>query len=193
MTNLVWVVEEKRISRQQQGLSILILILLLGWGLNYLLSSQRDLGATRGGDDILVLITGEIKNPGVYGFDRGPSLRELISRAGGLRGRLTDGEGDRYPHLAHGTKVQISSKNGDMRVSTGPMPAAYRVTLKVPLSINTASEQELAAIPGIGPSLAKRIIHHRSLYGPFRTTEEIRTVPGMGRRRYLKIRPYIGL
>jgi competence protein ComEA len=192
MTNLVWVVEEKRISRQQQGLSILILILLLGWGLNYLLSSQRDLGATRGGDDILVLITGEVKNPGVYGFDRGPSVRELISRAGGLTGKLTDGEGDGYPHLAHGTKVEISSKNGAMRVSTGPMPAAYRVTLKVPLSINTAGEQELAAIPGIGPSLAKRIIHHRSLYGPFRTAEEIRAVPGIGRRCYLKIRPYIG-
>ena len=192
MTPLVWVIEERRISRQQRGLSILVLILLLGWGLNYLLSSQRALGPTRGGDDILVLITGEVKNPGVYGFDRGPSLRELISRAGGLRGRLTDGEGDRYPHLAHGTKVEISSEKGDMKVSTEPMPAVYKVTLKVPISINTASEQELVAIPDIGPSLARRIIHHRLLYGPFRTAEEVRAVPGMGRRRYLKIRPYIG-
>ncbi len=79
-----------------------------------------------------------------------------------------------------------------MKVSTGSIPAAYKVTLGIPISLNSATEQELDTIPGIGPSLAKQIIDYRSLHGPFKTADEIRSVPGMGRLRYLKIRPYIG-
>jgi competence protein ComEA len=58
--------------------------------------------------------------------------------------------------------------------------------------LNTATQEELETIPNIGPSLAKKIINYRSLYGPFETVEEIKSVRGMGKLRYLKIEPYIG-
>ena len=192
MRPLVWVMKRKRISRQQTGLSILILILLLGWGINHLLFLQADLGFIGRGNDIFILVTGEVRNPGVYVFNREPSLKELISSAGGLKAKLLDSEGDRYPHLARGARVQISAEKGYMEVLTGSMPATYKVTLKIPISINTASQEELDAIPDIGPCLAEEIIHYRSLYGPFKTAEGIRDVPGIGKLRYSKIRPYIG-
>jgi competence protein ComEA len=191
MTPLVWAMADKTANRQQRGLSTLILILLLGWGLNYLLSSQGDLGRVSSTDNIYIQVTGEVRNPGIYGFYREPSLEELISKSGGLKVRLIDCEWGRHSRIAQGTKVEISSVNGYMRTSTGPMPAPYKVTLRVPISINIASEQDLVAIPGIGPTLAKKIIHFRLLYGPFRTPEEIERVPGIGRVRNLGIRPYI--
>ncbi len=191
MRPLVWVMKGKRIRSQQMGLSILILILLLGWAANYLSSLQGDLDLVEGGNDIFIMITGEVKDPGVYVFEEQPSLRELISRAGEL---IREQQSRQWPklHLTQGTSVQISSENGYIKVSTGSIPAAYKVTLKIPISINTASQEGLEAIPGVGPSLAEKIINYRSLYGPFKTTEEIRGVTGMGKQRYLKIRPYIG-
>jgi competence protein ComEA len=184
--------KKKRISSQQIGLSILILILLLGWGLNFLFSLQGNLGPIRRKNEIFTLITGEVKNPGVYVFGREPSLKGLIAKAGGLKAKLIGRKWDRYLYLTQGTSVQISSENGYMKVSTDSIPAAYKVTLNIPISINTAAQEELETIPDIGPSLAKKIINYRSLYGPFDTVEEIKSVSGIGKRRYLKIKPYIG-
>jgi competence protein ComEA len=191
MRHLVWVTKEKRIRSQQMGLSILILILLLGWAANYRSSLQGDLGLVEGGNGVFIMITGEVKDPGVYVFEGQPSLKELISRAGRL---IREQQSRQWPklHLTQGTSVQISSENGYIKASTGSIPAAYKVTLKIPISINTASQEGLEAIPGVGPSLAEKIINYRSLYGPFKTAAEIRGVTGMGKQRYLKIRPYIG-
>jgi competence protein ComEA len=184
--------KNKRISSQQMGLSILIFLLLLGWAINFLSSLQGDLGPIGKGNEIFTLITGEVKNPGVYVFDREPSLEELIVRAGDLVRLRWRGKGDKYPYLTQGTSVHIGSENGYIKVSPGSIPAAYKVTLKVPISLNTATQEELETIPDIGPSLAKKIITYRSLYGPFETVEEIKSVPGMGELRYLRIEPYIG-
>jgi competence protein ComEA len=191
MRPLVWVMKKKRISTQQTGLSILIVILLLGWGINFLFSFQGDLGPIRRGNEISILITGEIKNPGVYEFDREPSLKELMARAGSLVRLQPSSKADRYCCLTQGTSVQVSSENGYIRVSAGFIPAAYKVTLGIPLSVNTATQKELETIPGLGPYLAKKILDHRSLHGPFNTIEEVKNVTGMGKFRYSKIKPYI--
>jgi competence protein ComEA len=185
--------KKKRINSQQMGLCILILILLLGWGINYLFSLQRDLGSKRRGNDIYIMISGEIKNSGVYVFDREHSLKELIVRAGGLKAKLMPKKWDKYPYVTQGTSIQISSENGYIKVSTGSIPATYKVILKIPISVNTASHEELDTIPDIGPTLAKKIVNYRSLYGPFKTVEDVRNVPGMGKLRCLKIKPYIGI
>src|SRR5262249_29770553 len=49
-----------------------------------------------------------------------------------------------------------------------------------PLQLNHASAPELDALPGIGPVLARRIVEHRTRYGPFRSREELRAVRGTG-------------
>jgi len=191
MKPLVWVIKKKN-SNRHIGLFILILILLLGWGIHNLFSAQRGLGSIEKGNNIFILITGALKNPGVYVFDREPSLKELMARAGYLEAKLIGTKlWDIYPSFAQGTSVQISSENGHIHVSTGSMPTAYKITLKIPISINTACLKELDTIPGIGPMLAKKIVNYRSLYGPFKTVEEIKNVSGMRKLRYLKIKPYI--
>ena len=174
------------------GLFIFILLLLLGWGINLVSSLQGDLGPIRKGNEIFILITGEVKNPGVYVSDREPCLKELIVRAGGPVHLPWRGKADKYLYLTQGTSVHISSENGYMEVSTGSIAAAYKVTLKVPISLNTATQEELETIPDIGTSLAKKIINYRSIYGPFEMVEKIKSVRGMGKLRYLKIEPYIG-
>lgn len=58
---------------------------------------------------------------------------------------------------------------------TAPIP-----TGPVVININTATARELEALPGIGPALAQRIVDYRAANGPFRTTEELIKVKGIG-------------
>ena len=50
----------------------------------------------------------------------------------------------------------------------------------VPVNINTATEEELIAVEGIGPALARRIIAYREENGPFQTVDELDNVKGIG-------------
>jgi len=52
------------------------------------------------------------------------------------------------------------------------------------VNINTADEEELQTLPGIGPVLAKRIVAYREDHGPFRHLYELSDVSGIGSRTY---------
>jgi len=56
-----------------------------------------------------------------------------------------------------------------------------------PLDVNTASPQELEAIPGIGPTMARRIVENR----PYAKVEDLLRVPGIGPATLERIRPYV--
>jgi competence protein ComEA len=59
------------------------------------------------------------------------------------------------------------------------------------LDLNRADAQSLAALPGIGPALAERIVADRAARGPFATPDDLRRVPGIGVGRLAQIRPFI--
>jgi competence protein ComEA len=59
------------------------------------------------------------------------------------------------------------------------------------ININTASEQELEKLPGIGKGLAERIIEHREKYGPFRRAERLIIVRGISDKRFRALRELI--
>ena len=59
-----------------------------------------------------------------------------------------------------------------------------------PVNINTASKKELDALPGIGETLAQRIIDYRSANGPFSTVDDLTKVKGIGAKTLEKLKPY---
>ncbi len=59
------------------------------------------------------------------------------------------------------------------------------------LNINTASKEELQALPGIGPVLADRIIEYRNRYGPFISVEQLLEVKGIGPKILERLRPLV--
>lgn len=58
------------------------------------------------------------------------------------------------------------------------------------LNINQADEQALMQLPGIGETLARRIVEYRRSYGDFSALEELMAVEGMGPARLARLRPY---
>jgi competence protein ComEA len=59
------------------------------------------------------------------------------------------------------------------------------------VNINTASTKDLMSLPGIGESIAERIILYRSQHGPFGKIEDLRNVKGIGEKKFAAIREYL--
>lgn len=59
------------------------------------------------------------------------------------------------------------------------------------LNINHATEKELAMLPGIGDTYAKRIVQHREEHGPFIIINDLMNVKGIGEKRFESISKYI--
>lgn len=59
------------------------------------------------------------------------------------------------------------------------------------ININTASAKELSQLQNVGPKYAVRIVEHRQKYGPFKLTEELMDVPGIGLRTFARIKDQI--
>ena len=72
--------------------------------------------------------------------------------------------------------------------STAAIPKQSR---KVLLDLNRATEQDLDALPGIGPQLAGRIMTYRQSVGAFHSLDELRQVKGIGSKKFERIRPLI--
>jgi competence ComEA-like helix-hairpin-helix protein len=62
-----------------------------------------------------------------------------------------------------------------------------------PMNVNQADVATLAALPGVGPSLAQRIIRFREEHGPFRDLTELQQVPGIGPKRFARIIPFLSV
>jgi competence protein ComEA len=60
-----------------------------------------------------------------------------------------------------------------------------------PLNLNTATEAQLEALPGIGPSTAQRIVEYRKKNGAFKKAEDLMNVKGIGEKSFLKLKPLV--
>lgn len=59
------------------------------------------------------------------------------------------------------------------------------------VNLNTATAAQLEALPGIGPSMAQRIVTHREKNGPFKKLEDLMNIQGIGEKSFLKLRPLL--
>lgn len=57
------------------------------------------------------------------------------------------------------------------------------------VNLNTASKDDLVALPGIGPVKAQAILDYRAAHGPFKSIEQLKDVKGIGAKRFEKLKP----
>jgi len=73
----------------------------------------------------------------------------------------------------------------------GPLASTAGPTLSSVINLNTASEEQLQLLPGIGPSLARRIIEHREKFGRFGSVDELDRVKGIGPKIIERVRSLV--
>jgi len=62
-----------------------------------------------------------------------------------------------------------------------------------PLNLNTATEAELLALPGVGPAKAKAILAFREAHGGFQSVSQLLRIKGFGRATFKRLRPLLGV
>ncbi len=189
MRPLSWKMAPQRIGEKFLGFLVLLLILFL---LHLLKPAPYRLGADPipCAAPVFVQIEGEIRHPGVYPFCHTPYLRELIRKGGGLR------EGNPLPEdqpLSPNGRISVTMEGGELRIRQYEIPSFSKITLGIPISVNTESEEGLTALPGIGKSIAKAIVEERARRGGFKSLDEIMVIPGIGPKFYAKMKPYLTL
>ena len=173
-------------SRSQLGVVLLLgaaLLLLYAWRAHVLFSPTPPPPGTL--SLAFVEVTGKVPHPGVYAFPKPPTLSEVWAKAGAAG---TPSDPDQI--IASGSRVEVEPEGGH-RVSA--MSGAQLITLSLPIDLNRATAEDLDAIPGLGPALAKRIVEYRQAHGAFKKVEDLQVVSGMGPRNLEKLKPYLGL
>lgn len=78
-------------------------------------------------------------------------------------------------------------------VYPAPLHDQAPVAEKATLNLNSATLDQLATLPGIGPKVAERILEYRTKNGGFKKIEELMNVKGIGEKSFLKIKPLVSV
>lgn len=147
----------------------------------------------------VVYVVGAVKRPGLYRVPAGARVNDAVLRAGGLlpqadpaavnlAQRLSDGEEIRVLRAGETAVTQPrSSRSRARKRSPGASAAASAIEL------NSADAATLASLPGIGATLAERIVEYRNINGPFASLDELADVGGMTQRRVDAVSPFLTL
>jgi competence protein ComEA len=131
-----------------------------------------------GGTDVVVDVAGAVANPGVYRLPAGSRVNDAVERAGGatagasieainLAARLTDGQQVVVPEKVAGSGA-VSSGSTATGEQTGP------------ISVGTATVDELDTIEGIGPVTAQKILEFRDQRGGISSIDQLDQIDGIG-------------
>jgi comEA protein len=93
---------------------------------------------------------------------------------------------------ANPSEVQLS-RQPDTTTVTESIPPTSAAAPGGLIHLNTATAQQLQTLPGIGPTLAQRIIDYRDANGPFTTLEQLMLVEDIGEKRFAAIKDYLTL
>lgn len=138
---------------------------------------------------LMVDISGEVMNPGLYILTPNSRVAAAVEAAGGFTVDADKASINLAALLDDGDKVWVPALNS-IRSETVQIPSR---TTNLLININTASAKELETLPGIGEVKANQIIAYRAQNGLFMRLDDLLNVPGIGPELFEKIRPNITL
>ncbi|MBM4405643.1 MAG: ComEA family DNA-binding protein [Chloroflexi bacterium] len=133
---------------------------------------------------LVVYVTGAVGREGLFSMRDGDRVADAIASAGGLTADADRSRVDGARLLRDGDHIHVSRVSEPSPTSTAGAPAAR-------VNLNTATQQELEALPGIGPVLAKAILDHRARLGRFTSVEQLLDVSGIGPTTLARLRPFV--
>ena len=132
---------------------------------------------------IVVDVVGAVRRPGLVRLPEGARVADAVARAGGLV-RVAERTGVNFAApVADGQQVLVPRRGvAGAEASVGGAPAAG------PVSLSSATAEQLDALPGVGPVTAEKIVSYRQQHGAFRSVDELDAIAGIGPSRLADLR-----
>lgn len=154
---------------------------------NRLSHNQHSIDSTQNPQTIVISVVGMVRQPGVVHVPGDARVVDAVNAAGGLLPEANPASVNLAAPLSDGQQIIVS----DVALPASPAPpppstssgqqsATLGDSAGGKVNINTATEQELDQLPGIGPATAAKIISYREENGPFASLEALEEVPGIG-------------
>ena len=148
---------------------------------------------------IAVHVAGAVTRPGVVELPAGSRVIDAVETVGGgladadldrlnLAAKLTDGERVYVPKVGQPDPGVVPDVAGSSATAGGSSGGA---TSGGKLNLNTATQAQLEDLPGIGPTYAQAIVAERQRRGGFKSVNELRSVRGIGDKRFAELAPLV--
>src|SRR3990172_7692411 len=150
---------------------------------------------------LVIHVTGAVARPGVYSLPDGSRVTDAVQAAGGmlmeadaeplnLAALVQDGERVWVPWKP-AAQAPAQSMAGEGRAQESNLTSPSPPDPIFPVNINTAPQNDLESLPGIGPVIAARIIAYRQEHGPFTRIDDLQQVAGIGPTTFDKLKDLI--
>jgi competence protein ComEA len=123
-------------------------------------------------EEVVVHVAGSVRRPGVYRLPAGSRVTDAVRRAGGFDGGANQDAINLAARLADGQQVVVPGPGAAAAASGGGQSG--------PVSLGSATAEQLDGIEGIGPVTAQKIIQFRDQHGGLSSVNQLDEVDGIG-------------
>jgi competence protein ComEA len=141
---------------------------------------------------LVVHVVGAVRRPGLYRLTHGKRIADAVARAGGVTRRADLAAVNLAAPLADGQQVVVPR-----RLPAAPAAAdsesdgSAAAAASGPVHLNTATLEQLDALPGVGPVTAQKILDYRTTHGAFSSVDELDAIAGIGPARLDQLRSVV--
>ena len=132
---------------------------------------------------LVVDVAGAVRRPGLYRLATGSRVADALAAAGGAAARAEVAAVNLAAPLADGEQVLVPAR-GAVAAPAGADGSAPTA----PVDLNSATAEELDALPGVGPVTAQKIVDYRQAHGPYTSVDDLDAIPGIGPSRIENLR-----
>ena len=133
---------------------------------------------------LFVHVVGAVRRPGLYRLPERSRIADALARAGGARRGADLTAVNLAAQVSDGTQIVVPVRAPPGAEGQPADPAAAAG----PVHLNTATLEELDALPGVGPVTAQKILEYREQHGAFSSLDELDAIPGIGPARLEQLR-----
>jgi competence protein ComEA len=143
--------------------------------------------------DIFVHVTGAVAKPGVYAAEVGSRVFDIVAMAGGFTKKADQASVNLARLVSDGEQLLVFERASEAKSASTSSNTSAGSMAGTLVSLNRATLSELEELPGVGPTLAQRIIDWRSANGGFKSLEDLLEVGGIGDKLFAGIQGKVAL